>query len=168
MNVLSDNKVGITEADSSVETGPRIGTKFFNAIWDTGASGSVITNEVISQLSLDPIDEKEVHTANGPRVSQVYLVNIFLRNQVVFQGVPVTDAEMIGGDVLIGMDIIGLGDFAVTHSDGKTCMSFQVPSNRKIDFVKDINTTRASLGKPAKANKRRKKKQKQKRRRHYP
>ena len=37
-------------------------------------------------------------------------------------------------DVLIGMDVIGTGDFAVTHADGRTCMSFQMPSRRRIHF----------------------------------
>jgi hypothetical protein len=39
-------------------------------------------------------------------------------------------------DVLIGMDIIGEGDFAVTHQDGKTTFSFRVPSLKTIDFRK--------------------------------
>jgi predicted aspartyl protease len=140
VRVLSDDRVGIAEAYDPSSVGQHPEVAFFKAIWDTGASGSLITNEVISSLHLNPIDEKDVHTANGPRKSNVYLVNIFLRNKVAFQGVPVTDGDIIGCSVLIGMDIIGAGDFAVTHSDGKTCMSFQIPSSRKIDFVEEINT----------------------------
>jgi hypothetical protein len=43
-----------------------------------------------------------------------------------------------GIDVLIGMDIIGSGDFSVTHHNGKTTFSFCCPSLREIDFVAEI------------------------------
>ncbi len=39
--------------------------------------------------------------------------------------------------MLIGMDIISRGDFAVTNKDGKTTFSFRLPSVAKIDFVKE-------------------------------
>lgn len=39
-------------------------------------------------------------------------------------------------DVLIGMDILSQGDFAVTHFEGKTCFSFRMPSIRRIDYNK--------------------------------
>ena len=37
-------------------------------------------------------------------------------------------------DVLLGMDVIGLGDFAVTESHGKTVMTFRMPHRDVIDF----------------------------------
>ncbi len=37
--------------------------------------------------------------------------------------------------MLIGMDIIGAGDFAVTNKDGKTVMTYRYPSSKCIDFV---------------------------------
>jgi uncharacterized protein YecA (UPF0149 family) len=44
-----------------------------------------------------------------------------------------------GIDVLIGMDIITLGDFSVTNFQGNTCMSFRVPSLHQIDYVEEAN-----------------------------
>jgi len=43
--------------------------------------------------------------------------------------------ELIGTDVLIGMNIINQGDFAVTNKDGKTVFSFRLPSVECLDFV---------------------------------
>ena len=40
-----------------------------------------------------------------------------------------------GADVLIGMDIMKIGDFAVTNHNGRTVFSFKVPSMESIDFV---------------------------------
>jgi hypothetical protein len=41
-------------------------------------------------------------------------------------------------DILIGMDIITLGDFAVSNFEGVTKFSFRVPSLSHIDFVVDV------------------------------
>ena len=42
---------------------------------------------------------------------------------------------MGGCDVLIGMDIICLGDLAITNHDGKTIMTFSIPSHKPLCFV---------------------------------
>ncbi len=110
--------------------------KFPSAIWDTGASCSVI---VIERLNLIPIDQTLVSTVNGQRMSGIYLVNIGLPNRMVIPCVRVTDGDILGADALIGMDIICLGDFAVTNEDRQTVMSFQMPSTRHYDFVKQLN-----------------------------
>ena len=45
-----------------------------------------------------------------------------------------------GVDILIGMDIITMGDFVITNADGKTLFSFVIPTlNNKISFSKMIN-----------------------------
>lgn len=157
--VLS-SEIGITEAYDPGSGTPALKVIKFRAIWDTGASGSVITQNVISALKLEPIDEKDVETANGKRVADVYLVNIYLPNKVACHGVRVTDGDILATDVLVGMDIIGSGDFAVTHSDGRTCMSFQIPSHNKIDFVQEIEAT------PIKKQKRRRRPKKPWERKH--
>lgn len=115
----------------------------YTGIWDTGASGSVITKKVIEDLGLQSINRAEVSTAAGVRESDVYLVNIALPSQVGFKGLRVTDGDIRGVDVLIGMDIIGLGDFAITHeSEGDLVMSYRTPPDwgRVTDFVKQINS----------------------------
>ena len=38
-------------------------------------------------------------------------------------------------DVLIGMDIICRGDFAVSNYNNKTAFTFRTPSEKKIDYV---------------------------------
>ena len=90
---------------------------------------------VVAEIGVSKIDMTTTHTVKGERPSGVYLANIYLPNGVVFTGVRVTDGDIYGGDVLIGMDIIGSGDFAVTHKHGNTRMTFQYPSMRDIDFV---------------------------------
>ncbi len=107
------------------------------AIWDTGATASVITAKVASELGLIPIGKTNVRGANITKISNVYLVNIYLPNRVQVVGVRVTEIDEITGnfDVLIGMDIITLGDFAVTSKSNITKISYQMPSTHDIDFV---------------------------------
>jgi len=45
----------------------------------------------------------------------------------------------LGLDCLIGMDIINLGDLAITNFEGKTWLSFRIPSRGHVDYVAQIN-----------------------------
>jgi len=108
----------------------------FKAIWDTGATNSVITQKVIDQCGLKPTGMTVVHTAQGTTTTETFLVCILLPNKVVLPEVRVSKLPIRGADVLIGMDIISQGDFAVTNKDGKTVFSFRMPSMECIDFVK--------------------------------
>ena len=108
----------------------------FKAIWDTGATASVITQKVIDQCSLKPTGMAVAHTAQGTTTTETFLVSILLPNTVGFSAVKVSRGVVRDWDVLIGMDIIGSGDFAVTNKDGKTVFSFRFPSTECIDFVK--------------------------------
>jgi Aspartyl protease len=107
----------------------------FQAIWDTGATGSVITQDVVNTCGLKPIGMVKVQSANGVADTETYLVNLRLPNNVTIPNVTVTRADLGANvQILIGMDIITLGDFAITNAGGKTMFSFRAPSMRHIDF----------------------------------
>ena len=111
----------------------------FQAIWDTGSTGSLITQGVVDQCGLKPIGKTKLDHAgidDKPDETEVYLVNIRLPNNVTVKGVQVSRGGFSGGDVLVGMDIINSGDFAITHANNETRFTFQVPSQADIDFVK--------------------------------
>jgi len=112
----------------------------YTAIWDTGASSSVITKQVVNDLNLKPISKAEVHGVGGTKIEDVYLINIYLPNKVAIMYTKVIECEKLTGNfnALIGMDIIGMGDFVVTNFEGKTLMSYRVPSVKRIDFVEEI------------------------------
>ena len=114
----------------------KVGAKKFMAIWDTGATGTVISQKVINECGLKQIGIAEVSTANDKSLSPVYLASIFLPNRVYFPQLRVTEGTISEADVLIGMDIITRGDFAVTNSDGRTTFSYRWPSMERINFVK--------------------------------
>lgn len=110
----------------------------FDAIWDTGATNSVITQAVVDACGLVATGMAKVDHVDGSSQAETYLVNIGLPNNVVFFGVRVTKGKFTGGaNILIGMNIINKGDFAVTNLKGITKFSFRVPSIGHIDFVKE-------------------------------
>lgn len=105
------------------------------AIWDTGATNSVITQRVVDECRLQPIDMVGVLGVHGEGFSEVYLVNVMLESRAAFAGLRVTKAVLApGADMLIGMDIINLGDFAITNFEERTVFSFRSPSEKHIDF----------------------------------
>ena len=135
-----ETNVGISEPYDPLLGGPLLPEVIeFKAVWDTGASRTAITQKVIDTLGIQKIDEVDNYTANGMRTADVYLVNVYLPNNVAFSGIRVIDGDIYGTDALIGMDIIGQGDFAVAHRFEKTWMTFQIPSTHDIDFVDEIN-----------------------------
>ncbi len=108
----------------------------FKAIWDTGATNTAIASSVVKKLGIKPITFTQVGTGGGVVNAPVYLVNILLPDNVHLPNVRVTELSQLNNcDVLIGMDIISHGDFAITHVDGKACFSFRIPSMKEVDFV---------------------------------
>ena len=110
-----------------------------NALWDSGASRSVISSRLVSTLGLQPVGATKVNHAGGEGTSKTYLVNFGLPNNVGIAGVLVTEFPAIAGgfDVIIGMDIISHGDFSLTNLGGRTCMSFRTPSCAVVDYVEE-------------------------------
>ncbi|MFA5838920.1 MAG: retroviral-like aspartic protease family protein [Candidatus Paceibacterota bacterium] len=122
--------------------------KNYIAIWDTGATHSAITSKIAKELNLKATGLVEVKHADGKSLTNTYLVNILLPNHVMVGQVKVTEVKLIKDDniseekspqILIGMDIIGIGDFAVTNLNNKTILSFRIPSFEQIDFVSRAN-----------------------------
>jgi predicted aspartyl protease len=147
---ILQNEVHVSKAfDPSSAPKPlspqNVGAKKFTAIWDTGATGTVISQKVINECGLKPIGIAEVNTANEKRLSSVYFASIFLPNYVYFPQLRVIEGTISEGDVLIGMDIITRGDFAVTNSDGRTTFSYRWPSAERIDFVEESRKAKEPL-----------------------
>ena len=109
----------------------------FMGIWDTGATGTVITDKVIQSLGLKPTGMTQVQSANGISRQETYLASIYLPNRIVIPNIEVTRGVLgVSGDILLGMDIISKGDFVLTNRNGKTWFSFRIPSLQRFDFVK--------------------------------
>jgi predicted aspartyl protease len=140
------SEVEIFPAFDPATTPPSPGKKY-QALYDTGATNSAISPRVVDDLQLSSIGARTVGVGGGSLTTTSHLVHIGLPNKVMFGMATVSKMVLLGGiDALIGMDILGMGDFAVTHQDGKTVFSFCVPSRRHIDFVNEIDNTSNQKG----------------------
>lgn len=113
--------------------------KGYRAIWDTGATNTAVTPRVVSECGLIPIGQTKVVGVHGQKLSNIYLIDVCLPNKVVVPEITVSEVPGLtgeGDDVLLGMDIIGLGDFAVSNYRGKTWFTFRMPSQEDIDFTR--------------------------------
>ena len=114
----------------------------FIAIWDTGATSTVITTQVVEKLGLIPSGKANLKGVAGSKDDvDTYYIIITLPNSVRVNVFKAVEAPSIAGnaDILIGMDIIALGDFSVTNVNQKTVFSFRYPSIKTIDYVEEIN-----------------------------
>lgn len=133
----------------------------FDAVWDTGATNTAIASTVVQKLGLQPITFVPVGTGGGQVIAPVHLINIVLPNNVIVPNIQVTELQDLNScDVLIGMDIIAQGDFAITHAGGKACFSFRMPSAREVDFVPESNKFNLKLNSAVGTSKKNKPKKK--------
>ncbi len=68
----------------------------------------------------------------------MFMVDIGLPNGVTIRDITVAECRLSGGvEVLIGMDIITMGDFVITNVGRQTRFLFQMPSNVNIERILD-------------------------------
>jgi predicted aspartyl protease len=107
-----------------------------HALLDTGATNTSISDRLAASLGLKEIEQCKVDTAGGTHVANVYSIDVKLRDMVTFTNIRST--EFVGNgmfDIIVGMDILTIGDLAITNHDHRTVVSFRVPPDTAhIDF----------------------------------
>lgn len=128
-------------------TEPRTGlTICTKAIWDTGATMSMIKTSFAKQLGLEIIGYCTICSVTGSVDEPSYQTQLTLCTEngtdLMTFAPQVCGCDYIStsGDVgiIIGMDIITQGDFCVSNDKTNTVMSFRFPSSGIIDFNKNI------------------------------
>lgn len=111
------------------------------ALWDTGATNSHLTQSFANAMGLVPTGMATVNHAGGRSQVRTFLVNFALPNKVLVPGVAVAECDDGAGQfgVIIGMDIMGIGDLSISNVNGATMMSFRIPSVAGIDYVIETN-----------------------------
>ena len=105
------------------------------AIWDTGATHSSLSPKIAKGLGLKPIDYITVRGLHSSEKAEVVIATISLPNGLSLKDRRFSVCEIPGTDVLIGMDIIKMGDFAISNGGRKTLFSFAIPPfDKKISF----------------------------------
>lgn len=120
-------------------TGVSISSK---GLWDTGAQGSCITVSAVNALGLKSLGKVRVKGVHGVEEVDYYQVKLILNNRAITEICLATECAALsdGDDVamLIGMNVINRGDFCISNFDGRTTMTFRVPSVVATDYVAEI------------------------------
>jgi hypothetical protein len=110
------------------------------AIWDTGSTTTCVTQKIVHCLELHSVSEADMTTPSGTMSCLLYAINLYLPDDICIHDITVAETLPTGCDIIIGMDIIGQGDFAVSNLNGKTAFTFRMPSLHKFDFTKRTYT----------------------------
>ena len=98
------------------------------ALWDTGAMLSAITPQTAQSLNLVPFNRVKVNGINNISMADMVKVSIKLPNLFEVKNTNVTVCNLVRDvDLLIGMDIIQLGDFSISNGQGRTLFTFAIP-----------------------------------------
>ena len=96
------------------------------ALWDTGATVTVVSEILVNQLGLIPTGVKKVAGYDGkPVLRNVYKVDIMIDADMRFS-VNAIEAPLITTDILIGMDIIVQGDFCLERRYDDQILRFEI------------------------------------------
>ena len=122
------NRVVVAMGQASIEV---------PALWDTGATKTSIASEVATALGLVPFANRDVLTPSGPDTLPLYMVDMRLPSGELVERLEVIGSEIgrQGIGVLVGMDVISLGDFACSCREGRTMFSFRTPSVEDANFL---------------------------------
>lgn len=98
------------------------------ALWDTGATTSGLSQDLIKRIGLFPIKRGIVSNgASGEFSTDVYRISISINDFWSCGGIQAIRYDLDDCDLIIGMDVISQGDFAVKNVNGKTVMTFRYP-----------------------------------------
>jgi hypothetical protein len=119
----------VDELLSEVEVISRDGKSgVYKGVWDTGAMTTMITPRVFTELNLIPVDTALVSGVNSQsEIKPVVLIDIILPNSVRINQVRAAVSDISGVDMLIGIDIIQLGDFSISTLNRETVFTFAIP-----------------------------------------
>ena len=117
---------GVTDAE-----GNRRYCTIENAAWDTGATNTIISPEIVKALGLKPTGKAAVSAYGGIVEVNTYTIDLCFENGYKIANLQVMSDESnnkFDYDVLIGMDVITEGDFCISTVDNQTIFSFRMPA----------------------------------------
>jgi predicted aspartyl protease len=112
-----------------------------DALWDTGASISAITPDIMDKLKAVPVSKRTITGIHSTQVVDVVYITVDLPNSVIKKNIEAAVCNIPSNvGMILGMDIILLGDFALSSGNSQTLFSFAAPPfKEKIDFSKRQN-----------------------------
>ena len=96
------------------------------AMWDTGSQFTFLSPRIINVLQLKPTGRMGLSGINGESEADVYTVHVVLPSGDAVINVEALGSDYSDYDVIIGMDIIMLGEFHFDRVDDHHVFSFNI------------------------------------------
>ena len=107
-----------------------------NALWDTGATISAITPKLVNDLGFVPAGTMAISGITGTLDVKFILAAIQLPDGILRPNIKMAVCDFSQNiNIILGMDIITLGDFELLHGCNKTVFSFTSPPSEKIKIM---------------------------------
>ena len=120
------NNTFIDEPKSSIE----------DALWDTGATISAITPKLVRDLNFIPAGTMAISGITGTLDVEFILAAIQLPGGIIRHNIKMAVCDFSQNiNIILGMDIITLGDFKLFHGNNSTVFSFKSPPSEKIKIM---------------------------------
>jgi hypothetical protein len=104
------------------------------AVWDTGATSSMISESLAKELKLEPEGSVKVSGVHGIEEAKIYTINLIFGNGFTLDKLQVSEAgNNAGFDILIGMDVISQGILiidGVNHPTKGCQIAFALPLDK--------------------------------------
>jgi predicted aspartyl protease len=97
-------------------------------IIDTGATSTMISEQVAEELRLYPCGEISVSGVHGTNKSDLYFLDIVFGDFVLSNHRVSGSTGDAGFDILIGMDILSMGEFEFVRFGGRQIFLFGIPA----------------------------------------
>lgn len=96
----------------------------------------MVTQRVVDELGLQAEGFTNVlHVGGTALEAPQFYINLVVLAGIHFPNLEAVKGNFLDTDVIIGMDIINRGDFAVSNRNGATSFSFRIPSVEDFDFA---------------------------------
>ena len=121
--IITPCTIDVTDYETTNDTNNRLTVK---ALWDTGSTVTVLSENVIERLGLFPTDIIKVAGWDAKSIeTNTYNVDIMLDDLRV-DFVKIVRGPLKNVDMIIGMDIIGQGGLHITHPGLNTALVFNM------------------------------------------
>lgn len=95
-------------------------------MWDTGSQFTFLSPRIIKALQLKPTGRMGLSGINGESEADVYTVHVVLPSDDAVINVEALSSDYSDYDVIIGMDIIMLGEFHFDKVDDHNVFTFNI------------------------------------------
>lgn len=116
---------------SAIETpvmliGPK-GKRIVNACWDTGATHTTVSKRIAEELGFEDYGEIYGFSVGSQMTYRKYKAIVDIGSKIRFNGIILGTEHISASDIglLIGMDLISLGNFKLENLKGRTVFSFE-------------------------------------------